>query len=86
MDMLDEEPYLSQKKIANRLGIHPATAKRVLREELGLVRVTFRWIPYKLNDDQKLKRVELSKSLLQVLQNATTKSIKDIITGDETWV
>jgi histone-lysine N-methyltransferase SETMAR len=84
--MLEKEPFLSQKKIAKALGVHPTTVHRILTEELELTRVNFRWIPHTLNDAQKAKRVEVAKILLKMLANATLAQLRLIITGDETWV
>jgi hypothetical protein len=36
--MIEYEPHISQKTIADRLGIHHETVKRLLRHELGLAK------------------------------------------------
>jgi histone-lysine N-methyltransferase SETMAR len=86
IQIMEQEPHVSQNKLAEILGVHHHTINRILTEELGLTRVNFRWIPYKLNDDQKAKRVEIAKSMLHVLANASLPQLKMILTGDETWV
>jgi histone-lysine N-methyltransferase SETMAR len=84
--LLDDDPFLSQKKIAKYLGVHPHTVNRILTQVLGLTRVRFRWIPYALNDEQKQNRVDLSIALVEILESASIPQLKTIITGDETWV
>ena len=84
--LLEDEPHLSQKKIAKRLEVHHSTIHQILTKVMGLKRVNFRWIPYCLSDDQKAVRVELSKAILETLGNASTTQLGMVITGDETWV
>ena len=81
--LLDENQFLSQKKLASMLNVHTDVIHRILQEDLGLTRVNFRWIPYRLNQSQKEVRVRLSKSLLETLEQSSHQMI---ITGDETWV
>jgi len=84
-ELLAEEQFLSQKKLAKALGVHQTTMHRVLTEDLGLVRVNFKWIPHSLNDTQKRERVELAGNLLDILESSRA-NWSNIITGDETWV
>jgi len=84
--ILDDEPFKSQKKIARILNVHHSVIHRILTDVMGLTRVNFRWIPHRLEEHQKLNRVELSKSILHFLENATTQQLSMVITGDETWV
>ena len=81
--LLDENPFLSQKKIAKLTSTDHKIIHRILTEDLGLTRVNFRWIPYCLSQSQKDLRVEFSKSLLETLSKV---SLNMVITGDETWI
>ena len=47
--------------------------------------VSAKFMPRLLADDQKEKRVEISQELL-ASANGNEKFLKNIITGDETWV
>lgn len=80
--ILSESPDLSCKKIREKLQASQMTVKKIILE-LGYVKVNFRWIPYRLNEVQKQKRVMISKELLIDLKK-TKKS--NIITQDETWL
>ena len=62
-NMLKEEPYLSKKKIVSFLELSTGIVSRILRNELGLNKVNFRWIPHTLNDHQKLKRTFMSDAI-----------------------
>jgi len=48
-------------------------------------RVSAKFVPRLLTDDQKENRVEFSLKLL-ANENGTENFLKNIITGDETWV
>jgi predicted XRE-type DNA-binding protein len=58
-ELIEHEPYLSQKTIASRLGIHHERVKRISKHELDLVKMSFLWVPHLLTELQKS-----SKSIL----------------------
>jgi DNA invertase Pin-like site-specific DNA recombinase len=41
-ELIEYEPYISQKIITSRFGIHHETVKRILKHELGLVKGNFK--------------------------------------------
>jgi hypothetical protein len=55
----------------------------ILTENLGMRRIADKFVPRLLMDDQKQNRVDVSKELLD---RANDNFLKNIITGDETWV
>jgi hypothetical protein len=61
--MIEENSYLSQKKIARTLSLHRDIAKRLITEELNLRRVNFKWVPHPLTASQKRERVKISPKL-----------------------
>jgi len=83
--MMEENPYISQKKLARAFSVDPATMRRILSEDLNLVRVNFRWIPHRLSPAQKEARVTKAAGLLQAL-SGSERDWCNTITGDETWV
>jgi histone-lysine N-methyltransferase SETMAR len=85
-DLVDGEAYLSQKKIAHILGIHHETVKSILRDDLKMRRVNFKWLPHALSSSQKAARVDISRELLDFLQSRSDRSLSRVYTGDETWV
>jgi hypothetical protein len=44
-----------------------------------------RWVPHFLSLAQKVARVEASKTILRVLQEAESDDFEGIATGDEFW-
>ncbi|CAF3648489.1 unnamed protein product [Rotaria socialis] len=53
--------------------------------ETSLSRITSRWIPHQLNDEQKQERVRLCRENLAKFRDGSWR-LCDIITGDETWI
>jgi hypothetical protein len=43
------------------------------------------WVPHFLSPTQKVARVEASKTILWVLQNAESNDFEGIAPGDESW-
>ena len=82
---LKDFPFSSIRKIEELTGIPKTTVYRILTQDLGYVLKHLKWIPHFLNPSQKVSRIELSKRLLQVLQEARETDYNFFITGDESW-
>jgi histone-lysine N-methyltransferase SETMAR len=85
-ELIESEGYLSQKKIAHILGLHPNTVKHILCEDLKMRKVNFKWVPHSLSDSQKAARVQISQQLLDFLNSRSSRTLCNVYTGDETWV
>jgi hypothetical protein len=51
--LIEDERYLSQKKIAQMPRIHHDTVKDILRDDLNMLKVNFKWVPHALNSFHK---------------------------------
>ena len=85
-NLLEEEPYISTKKLAKKLNIDKKKVKRVLIDELHMVKNFLKWIPYTLTDKIRAKRIEVATQLLDFLSNAPEQTLKRIMTQDEIWL
>jgi hypothetical protein len=83
---LSKNSYLSQRRITSILSIHQSTVKHILREDLSLWKVKFKWIPHLLDDHQKSERVQLSTELLEFLESKLKRQLVNVYTGDERWI
>jgi hypothetical protein len=57
----------------------------ILQRELGMTKFPRRWMPHFLSPTQKVARIEASKTLLRVLQDAELNEFEVIATNDEPW-
>ena len=85
-NLLEEDPYISTKKLAKKLNVDKKTVKRVLIEELHMVKIYFKWIPYNLTDKIRAKRIEIATQLLNFLSSASEQTLNRIMTQDEIWL
>ena len=49
-------------------------------------KISARWVPHLLTDEQKRQRVKVAKKLLQMFPKYDKKQFANVVTGDETWV
>ena len=73
------------QEIVAEVGISTGLVQSILTENLNLRRVSAKFVPKLLMEQQKELRKEISENMLD-LANHDPEFIKTIITGDETWV
>ena len=81
-DLITDDPHITIRELSNEVDISKDRVGIILHDNLGLHKICAKWVPHTLSDDNKRKRVELSKQLLETLD----KGYRNIITGDETWI
>jgi histone-lysine N-methyltransferase SETMAR len=67
------------------IGLSYGTVQRILADNLNIRRISARFVPLLLSDDQKALRVSVCRELKQQARD-NPNFISSIITGDETWV
>jgi len=67
------------------VSISKTVCHEILTENLGMHRIAAKFVPRLLTDDQKQNRVDASQELLD-RANDDDNFLKNITTGDETWV
>jgi len=67
------------------VGISIGSCHQIFTEKNQVRCVSTKFVPRLLTDDQKENRVEISQELL-ANANGNENFLKNIITGDETWV
>ena len=58
----------------------------ILKKHLKVRKISARWVPHLLTDEQKRQRVKVAIKLLQMFPKYDKKQFANVITGDETWV
>ena len=72
--------------IAGKVGISLSTVHLILKKHLKVRKMSARWVPHLLTDQQKRQRVKVAKKLLQMFPKYDKKQFANVVTGDETWV
>ena len=70
--------------ISREIGISETSVFKILHEDLGMTKVSARWIPRLLSPEQKLCRRQISEENLNALSQDEDFFYR-IVTGDETW-
>jgi transposase len=77
---------ISVRRVAYELGISTTTVYEVMINQLGMKKVSTRWVLKLLTPIQRTNRVDCCQELLQESEESWTKFYDCIVTGDETWV
>ena len=83
---VDNDPNISVREISSDLDVSIGTVHKVLHEELGLRKISARWVPHVLTPEQKKNRVSCARQLLDMFEPNGPKRVSDVVTGDETWI
>ena len=68
------------REISSDLDVSIGTIHKVLHEELGLRKISARWVPHVLTPEQKKNRVSCARQLLDMFGPNGPKRISDIVT------
>jgi hypothetical protein len=82
---MQKYPFASARVIAQHFLTTVPTIKDIIQRELWMRKFSWRWVPHFLSPAQKAARVEASKTILRVLQDAESNDFEGIATGDESW-
>ena len=64
--MVDEDARVSIREIASTLDISFGSAQSILTDQLNLSKISARWVPRQLSQEQKKKRVQACQELLKL--------------------
>jgi len=76
---------LTVRDVADKVDISIGSCHKIFTEKLQMRRVSAKFVPRLLTGGQKENRDEISQELL-ANANGNEDSLKNIITGDVTWV
>jgi len=77
--------HLTVREVADEVGNSIESCHQIFTGKIQMRRVSAKFVPHLLTDDQKVNRVEISHELL-ANANGNEKFIKNFMTGVETWV
>ena len=84
--MIEGDSRFTVRDIARKVGISLSTVRLILKKHLKVRKISARWVPHLLTDEQKRQRVKVAKKLLQMFPKYDKKQFANVVTGDETWV
>lgn len=84
--LIQEDPHMTVDMIASEAGISFGSAHEILHNRLKMRRIAARWVPHLLTAEQMARRVEWCEEMLQQYRRGNARAIRNIVTGDETWV
>ena len=73
------------QEIAQALGISHVTVSTILHDRLGMRKLTARWVPKSLSDEQMATRASVRSALLKRFRSKDDFLLR-LVTVDETWV
>ena len=85
-EIIEGDVRFTVRDIARKVGISLSTVHLILKKHLKVRKISARWVPHLLTDEQKRQRVKVAKKLLQMFPKYDKKQFANVVTGDETWV
>ncbi len=82
---MNQDSHISIDYIAIILDISHGSVYTILKQHLRLRKISSRWVPHQLTQEQRQRRVNICLENLQKFENGTWR-LCDIVTGDETWI
>lgn len=84
--VIAENPHVSIDQLLTTFSVSVGTMHRLVTGMLGLKKPSTKWVPHVLSDEQKLKRVQACKTLLEGYKKQSNAFLQALVTMDESWV
>ncbi|CAF4420278.1 unnamed protein product, partial [Rotaria sp. Silwood2] len=84
-EVINHDPHSTYDDIIAETFLSHGTIERIIHDCLKMKKITLRWVPHQLSDEQKQERVKLCRENLAKFRDGSGR-LCDIITGDETWI
>lgn len=72
--------------VAEELKISIGSIFNIIHDHLGMRKVSARWVPRMLTDEQKRDRVRISRRCLKLIKDNPDEFLHRFVTMDETWL
>ena len=84
-DLVYSDRRIQVEEIAQALGISHGSVSTILHDRLGMCKLTARWVPKSLSDEQMATRASVCSALLKRFRSKDD-FLLCLVTEDETWV
>ena len=85
-DLVYSDRRIKVEEIANALHISHGSVSTTLHDRLGIHKLTARWVPKSLSDEQMATRASVYSALLKRFRSKEDDFLSRLVTVDETWV
>ena len=82
-EIIEGDARFTIRDIAWKVGIVLSLVHFILKKHLKIRRISSRWMPHLLTDEQKRQRVKVAKKLLQMFQKYNKKQFANLVKGDK---
>ena len=86
LDLVYSDRRIKVEEIANALHISHGSVSTTLHDRLGMHKLTARWVPKSLSDQQMATRATVYSPLLKRFRSKEDDFLSRLVTVDETWV
>jgi hypothetical protein len=83
--VLEQEPFASSHHIASVTGLSKGTVLNILHNDLQMEFFSLGWVPHSLSEEQKGKRVQDCRVLVDELGRLGPTGLSYVLTSDESW-
>ena len=85
-DLVYSDRRIKVEEIANALHYSHASVLTTLHDRLGMHKLTARWVPKSLSDEQMATRASVYSALLKRFRSKEDDFLSCLVTVDESWV
>jgi len=83
--LLMKDRHITVRELADEVGVSIGSVHTILTADLGLRRVSTKFVPKLLTMEQKQLRLEVTQDMLDCVES-DSNFLNTVITGDESWV
>ena len=83
---VNKDQIVTLRELINQFSIGEASVHQILRTKICMSKVSARWVPKQLTEDQNAFRGFIAKQYLERFNHDDNKFLNSIVTGDEIWV
>ena len=85
-NLINKDRRFTVRNLSSELNISKNTVCRILKHDLQMKKVSARWVPKLLSDDQKAQCVSCSEEFMDRYEAEGDAFLDRIVTQDETWL
>ena len=85
-DLVYSDRGIKVEEIVNALHISHSSVSTTLHDRLGMHKLTARWVPKSLSDEQMATRASVYSALLKRFRSKEDDFLSCLVTVDESWV